>query len=212
MFQKIINLEYTFPPGFPSDAQDLVSKLLVRSPSLLAVSATDLSQVLDPLSRLGGGPDGISAIKSHPFFTSSPSIDFSTIWTSAPPEIETGLAQPKKEERGEFVMPEGLEGFVSEEGEISDEEGPRGRGGEGSGTTGSGSPMGEVVREVPRVEPATKWCVLFAFLEVRADETQDGNPPSARDDPLRFPRPRSRRLLVEEAYAHPYRLPAPHLY
>ena len=70
MFQKIINLEYTFPPGFPSDAQDLVSKLLVRSPSLLAVSATDLSQVLDPLSRLGGGPDGISAIKSHPFFTS----------------------------------------------------------------------------------------------------------------------------------------------
>lgn len=153
MFQKIINLDYTFPPGFPPDAQDLVSKLLVRLSPSPRVSLTP-SQVLDPLARLGGGPEGIEAIKSHPFFTSSPSIDFRTIWTTAPPEIETGLAPPRKEERGEFVMPEGLEGFVSEEGEMSD----GGRHWGGSGTTGSGSPMGEVVREVPKA-PATKWCV-----------------------------------------------------
>lgn len=30
MFQKIINLQYEFPLGFPADAKDLVEKLLVR--------------------------------------------------------------------------------------------------------------------------------------------------------------------------------------
>lgn len=30
MFQKIINLQYDFPPGFPQHARDLVEKLLVR--------------------------------------------------------------------------------------------------------------------------------------------------------------------------------------
>lgn len=29
MFQKIINLQYDFPPGFPQHARDLVEKLLV---------------------------------------------------------------------------------------------------------------------------------------------------------------------------------------
>ena len=32
-FQKIINLEYTFPPGFPEVAMDLVERLLVADPS-----------------------------------------------------------------------------------------------------------------------------------------------------------------------------------
>lgn len=32
-FQKIINLEYTFPPGFPEVAMDLVERLLVSDPS-----------------------------------------------------------------------------------------------------------------------------------------------------------------------------------
>ncbi|GAA5903047.1 PDK1 family serine/threonine-protein kinase [Sporobolomyces salmoneus] len=57
MFQKIMNLEYEFPLGFPPEAKDLVEKLLV----------------VDPLKRLGGDPkngNGIEAIKSHPFFTS----------------------------------------------------------------------------------------------------------------------------------------------
>ncbi|GAA5962953.1 hypothetical protein JCM21900_005356 [Sporobolomyces salmonicolor] len=57
MFQKIINLEYEFPLGFPADAKDLTEKLLV----------------VDPTQRLGGDPksgNGIEAIKAHPFFTS----------------------------------------------------------------------------------------------------------------------------------------------
>ncbi|GAA5996534.1 hypothetical protein JCM5350_001127 [Sporobolomyces pararoseus] len=57
MFQKIINLEYEFPLGFPKEAKDLVEKLLV----------------VDPLKRLGGDPkkgNGIQSIKEHPFFTS----------------------------------------------------------------------------------------------------------------------------------------------
>jgi serine/threonine protein kinase len=46
-FQKIVNLEYDFPLGFPEQARDLVSKLLV----------------LDPEKRLS-----IRQIKRHPFF------------------------------------------------------------------------------------------------------------------------------------------------
>ncbi|KAK4699382.1 succinate dehydrogenase (ubiquinone) flavoprotein subunit, partial [Phenoliferia sp. Uapishka_3] len=95
MFQKIIKLEYEFPDGFPDEARDLVQKLLV----------------LDPTERLGGSGEGIEAIKRHPFFTSSPSIDFSTIWKIDPPPIETGLAQPRPELRGEFVCPDGLDTF-----------------------------------------------------------------------------------------------------
>jgi len=46
-FQKILGLEYTFPPGFPPDAQDLVERLLV----------------LEPERRLG-----IEYVKGHKFF------------------------------------------------------------------------------------------------------------------------------------------------
>ena len=46
-FQKIVNLEYTFPEGFPAIARDLITKLLV----------------LDPAERLS-----ISGIKRHAFF------------------------------------------------------------------------------------------------------------------------------------------------
>ncbi|KAF3942223.1 Phototropin-2 [Dactylella cylindrospora] len=46
-FQKIVNLEYQFPPGFPKVARDLVERLLV----------------LDPTKRLT-----IEHIKSHQFF------------------------------------------------------------------------------------------------------------------------------------------------
>ncbi|GAA5983375.1 hypothetical protein JCM11641_006050 [Rhodosporidiobolus odoratus] len=56
MFQKIINLEYEFPLGFPAVAKDLVENLLV----------------LDPAARLGGDPkngNGIEAIMRHPFFS-----------------------------------------------------------------------------------------------------------------------------------------------
>jgi 3-phosphoinositide dependent protein kinase-1 len=46
-FQKIVNLEYEFPPGFPTAARDLVERLLV----------------LDPARRLA-----IEHIKNHEFF------------------------------------------------------------------------------------------------------------------------------------------------
>lgn len=46
-FQKIVNLDYNFPEGFPSVARDLITQLLV----------------LDPASRIP-----IDDIKTHPFF------------------------------------------------------------------------------------------------------------------------------------------------
>ncbi|KAM0786244.1 hypothetical protein ACM66B_007044 [Microbotryomycetes sp. NB124-2] len=89
MFQKIINLEYEFPLGFPADAKDLIEKLLV----------------VDPRERLGGGPEGVEAIKFHSFFTNEPSpVDWSTIWTVDPPEMQTGLSEPKAPVKGEFVL------------------------------------------------------------------------------------------------------------
>ncbi|RKP09562.1 phosphoinositide-dependent kinase-1, partial [Thamnocephalis sphaerospora] len=51
-FQKIVQLDYTFPSGFPGDARDLVQKLLV----------------LDPHKRLGSGPCGVEQLRAHPFF------------------------------------------------------------------------------------------------------------------------------------------------
>lgn len=59
------------------------------------------TQVVDPKARLGAGPAGVEAIKSHAFFSG---IDFETIWTVEPPRIETGLAEPRKEAKGEFVL------------------------------------------------------------------------------------------------------------
>ncbi|KAM0752928.1 kinase-like protein [Meredithblackwellia eburnea MCA 4105] len=96
MFQKIIKLEYEFPPEFPDDAKDLVQKLLV----------------LDPTERLGGTEEGIEAIKRHPFFTSDPgAIDFSTIWKVEPPTLETGIAPPKEVVTGEFVLADSMDSF-----------------------------------------------------------------------------------------------------
>ena len=74
IFQKITRLDYDFPPDFPDDARDLVSKLLV----------------LDPLERLGS-KRGVDEIKEHPFFSA---IDFDTIWTVDPPQMETGMTAP----------------------------------------------------------------------------------------------------------------------
>ena len=88
MFQKIIKLEYEFPLGFPGPARDLVERLLV----------------LDPSERLGSGERGVEEIKRHQFFAEDGSIDFSAVWTTTPPPIETGLTPPRPVQRGEFVL------------------------------------------------------------------------------------------------------------
>ena len=63
-FQKIVNLEYSFPDGFPLVARDLVEKLLV----------------LNPADRLP-----IHGIKSHPFFDG---MEWGKgLWRQKPPRL-----------------------------------------------------------------------------------------------------------------------------
>ncbi|KAH9983613.1 kinase-like domain-containing protein [Russula compacta] len=77
-WQKIKQLDYTFPEGFDPEAADLVRRLLVR----------------DPLERLGagplGGPDSMEALRAHPFFAS---IRWDTLWDDLAPPLETGLVR-----------------------------------------------------------------------------------------------------------------------
>ncbi|CAG8503063.1 10124_t:CDS:10, partial [Dentiscutata erythropus] len=68
-FQRIVNLEYTFPEGFPPVAKDLVQKLLVLNPS----------------ERLGsGGKAGIAKLKKHPFFEGT---NWDNIWNTPAPRL-----------------------------------------------------------------------------------------------------------------------------
>lgn len=72
-FQKIVNLEYEFPKGFPPAARDLVERLLV----------------LDPQRRLS-----IEHIKNHEFFTG---IKFSRdLWKAKAPRLKP-YVPPAKE-------------------------------------------------------------------------------------------------------------------
>ncbi|THH20791.1 hypothetical protein EW146_g648 [Bondarzewia mesenterica] len=77
-WQKIKQLEYSFPDGFDEQAKDLVRKLLVR----------------DPLERLGAGPPGsghdMQALRAHPFFAT---INWQTLWTDPAPPLESGLVK-----------------------------------------------------------------------------------------------------------------------
>ncbi|KAG0163714.1 3-phosphoinositide dependent protein kinase-1 [Apophysomyces sp. BC1034] len=75
IFQKIKNLEYSFPEDFPEVAKDLVEKLLV----------------LDPAQRLGSDRSGgIEAIKNHPFFQD---IDWDTLFESQAPPLKERLEE-----------------------------------------------------------------------------------------------------------------------
>jgi len=84
-FQKILKGEIHFPEDMDADLRDLILKLLV----------------LDPSGRLGAGPNGFDALRSHPFF-SSVAFDWSTVFqTPVPPrpqptkieqEVEDGVA------------------------------------------------------------------------------------------------------------------------
>ncbi|KAI8049204.1 kinase-like domain-containing protein [Syncephalis plumigaleata] len=67
-FQKIIQLDYKFPSGFPTTARDLVQKLLV----------------LDPEQRLGSGQSGLYEMQSHDFFAN---IDWDQLTQQTPPRL-----------------------------------------------------------------------------------------------------------------------------
>jgi len=77
-WQKIKQLEYSFPEGFDPEAKDLIQKLIVR----------------DPTQRLGAGPPGsafsMQSLRSHPFFAS---INWKTLWTDPAPPLEAGLVK-----------------------------------------------------------------------------------------------------------------------
>ncbi|CDO69253.1 hypothetical protein BN946_scf185042.g155 [Trametes cinnabarina] len=87
-WQKIKQLEYSFPEGFDDQAQDLIRKLLVR----------------DPDQRLGAGPPGspwdMDALRNHPFFSG---INWRTLWTDPAPPLEPGLVKKEPPAPSTFV-------------------------------------------------------------------------------------------------------------
>ncbi|GAA5881585.1 hypothetical protein JCM16303_005499 [Sporobolomyces ruberrimus] len=144
MFQKIINLEYEFPLGFPPEAKDLVEKLLVSfafpSARLSVRRAHVLDvQVVDPLKRLGGDPkngNGIEAIQSHPFFTShltNPSGAFPLMTDKLPSASllpESAFEESDSEDEGdrvEMVMPSRISNLPINSGDALLESSPRNR-------------------------------------------------------------------------------------
>ena len=72
-FQKIVNLEYEFPKGFPPVAKDLIERLLV----------------LDPVNRLS-----IEHIKSHPFFEG---VEWGRkLWRQKAPRLKPYVPPPEE--------------------------------------------------------------------------------------------------------------------
>ncbi|KAI8350063.1 kinase-like domain-containing protein [Mortierella sp. GBAus27b] len=70
-FQKIVHLEYSFPPGFPEAAKDLVERLLVH----------------DPNQRLGAN-NRIDQLKEHRFFEG---IEWDQLWEQPAPKLSPYL-------------------------------------------------------------------------------------------------------------------------
>ncbi|CAG7837784.1 unnamed protein product [Allacma fusca] len=88
IFQKIIKINYDFPPDFDSEAKDIVENLLR----------------LEPGERLGSrDTDRYTSIKSHEFFHG---IDFDVLHKQDPPSFDPPV---KKEnlwsEDGEYLLP-----------------------------------------------------------------------------------------------------------
>lgn len=90
IFQKISNLDLSFPEGFDKNAEDLVEKLLRVEPNL-RIGATDLN-------------DRYVSIRSHPFFDD---IDWSCLRSQQPPQIYPYL--PGEELRSHYRIPDHLE-------------------------------------------------------------------------------------------------------
>jgi len=67
VFQKIIEVNYSYPEGFDADAKDLISRMLK----------------FEPFDRLGAGSDkvglGYEALKAHKFFNG---INFNSLFSS----------------------------------------------------------------------------------------------------------------------------------
>ncbi|RPD63800.1 kinase-like protein [Lentinus tigrinus ALCF2SS1-6] len=106
-WQKIKQLEYSFPEGFDEQAQDLVRKLLVR----------------DPDQRLGAGPPGspydMQALRSHPFFAS---INWRTLWTAPAPPLEAGLVKKDPSQSSNLSIRLAWDDLDADENAIEDDD------------------------------------------------------------------------------------------
>lgn len=81
-FQKITKLEYDIPTGFPDNARDLVTRLLV----------------LDPMKRLGCDQQGgYEPLKTHVFFED---VDWTSVPEQTPPKLLPYLPAKSKGETG----------------------------------------------------------------------------------------------------------------
>ncbi|GAB5591925.1 3-phosphoinositide dependent protein kinase-1 [Umbelopsis nana] len=95
-FQKITNLEYTFPAAFPAVAKDLVQKLLVH----------------DPQVRLGSEETGgVEALKAHKFFDG---IEWDKLFTSEPPKLRPFL--PKMDDMNDKDLTSENDVFLQRQG------------------------------------------------------------------------------------------------
>ncbi|KAI9489703.1 kinase-like domain-containing protein [Zychaea mexicana] len=91
IFQKIKNLDLSFPEGFPEVAKDIVEKLLI----------------LDPKARLGSEvTGGIEALKAHAYFDG---VDWDHIWESQAPPLKERLDAKMKK-----IRPQNTDGAVDE--------------------------------------------------------------------------------------------------
>ncbi|KAI0312516.1 kinase-like domain-containing protein [Amylostereum chailletii] len=94
-WQKIKAANYTFPPAFPTAAQDLISRLLV----------------LDPTTRLGAGGPGSGntpdKLKGHAFFDG---VEWERLWSLRAPPMEAGLVRKEAgEENGVGWADDGMD-------------------------------------------------------------------------------------------------------
>ncbi|XP_020595599.1 3-phosphoinositide-dependent protein kinase 1-like [Phalaenopsis equestris] len=71
IFQRIMARDLKFPDYFSDEARDLINKLLD----------------IEPMKRIGAGPEGYAALKAHPFFEG---IDWKNLRKAAAPKLASG--------------------------------------------------------------------------------------------------------------------------